>query len=364
MLVCPHCQERLEGRHNEYGLYYACARCAGRAVGLGVLRRTMLKPAVNRMWQAAGDAARPTSARCPACRKAMLYAPVEGGAERVEVDVCRRCHLVWFDVGEHERLPAPPPAPAETLSPHARTAAALLRVEMLARRADDESEFSGEMPDEWWKWIPALFGLPVEQQAPGMTRLPVLTWFLAAALILCGVLAATSADDLAQEFGFIPAYPLRWGGLTLLTYIFIHGGAWHLASNLYFLLTFGDDVEERLGRPRFALLLLASAVLGALAHALLEPRADIPLVGVSGGVSGLLVYYSLQFPRARIAFLIRHYYFGRWLTMPAWFAFILWMLLQFAGMWLQVAGFGQVSAAAHLGGVAAGIWLWLAWRNT
>jgi membrane associated rhomboid family serine protease len=209
-------------------------------------------------------------------------------------------------------------------------------------------------------WIPAILGLPVEDEDEGLRRWPWLTWWIAAALLIVWLASRDHLEAVIMKFGLIPADTARLGGLTFLTSFFLHAGWLHVLGNLYFLLVFGDNVEDRLGRWRYGMLVLMAALAGGLVHVLGEPRTTIPLVGASGGISAILVFYSLRFPHARLSLLFR----WRWVSLPAWMAFILWALWQGAMVWLQFMGATDVSALGHLGGVAAGVALWFVWRKS
>jgi membrane associated rhomboid family serine protease len=89
----------------------------------------------------------------------------------------------------------------------------------------------------------------------------------------------------------------------------------------------------------------------------------VPCVGASGGISGVIVFYALQFPRARLGFLMRYFFYFRWIQFPAWVALVLWLLMQTFTVVMQISGFSNVAATAHLGGAAAGFFLWLEWRR-
>jgi len=106
------------------------------------------------------------------------------------------------------------------------------------------SEFDSAPPDEWWKSIAAFFGMPVEFDAPAQERHPVVTWFLAAVIISASVHAFFDLQEAVQLFGLIPAHALRLHGLTFVTSFFLDAGVIHLVGNMYFLLVFGDDVEN------------------------------------------------------------------------------------------------------------------------
>lgn len=281
----------------------------------------------------------------------------------IHLDVCRRCQALWLDQGEVQALP---PVTSEKAAigiaaGDARKALALSQVEALQRR-HQEGEAIGGAPDEWWKQAAGILGLPVEIGAMGTRIRPWATWGLCAAILAIGLLLF--AGDLRVAvggWGFIPADPFRHAGLTWITAFFIHGGLGHLLGNLWFFWLTGDNVEESLGWRRFLLLVLAATAAGHVAHLLLDPRAALPCIGASGGISGVMAAYAFRFPNAQIGMA---WFWGRlWLRLPAWVWFGLWIGGQTFLVWQQVHGFTNVSALAHLGGVAAGAGLAWWWRR-
>ena len=225
------------------------------------------------------------------------------------------------------------------------------------------SDFGREAPEESWKWIPAIYGMPVEQEVKAVRCWPWVTWALAAVMVLTFAFTFANLGPVVEEFGLVPAEALRRGGVTFVTGFFLHAGLFHLIGNVYFLLVFGDNVEDHLGPWRYCLLVAAAAFLGDLLHIVADPRGVVPCVGASGGISGVIVFYALKFPRARLGFMFRWWLYFRWVYMPAWFALILWFLLQLFLAFQQLAGFGSVSALAHLGGAGIGLGAWLLWRE-
>ena len=123
---------------------------------------------------------------------------------------------------------------------------------------------------------------------------------------------------------------------------------------------------EDLLRPfRYFVLIALAAFIGDLAHIAADPHSQIPCVGASGGIAGVITFYALKFPHVRLAFLMRWgFVWFRWIRFPAWFALVLWILFQLIGAWEQKAGISSVSAFAHLGGAAVGLVAWLLWRGT
>jgi membrane associated rhomboid family serine protease len=169
-------------------------------------------------------------------------------------------------------------------------------------------------------------------------------------------LSLTSQNILAQkiqEWGFIPNQWARHNGMTLGSSFFLHAGWFHLLSNLYFLVIFGDNVEDHLGKLRFLLLLAGAHLAGSFLHAAFDPRGEVPCVGASAGISGVIAYYALLFPRARIGFFF--WLLLRWLRVRAVWAFVAFLAVQLLGTWRQIGGASNVSYLAHLGGLAVGM---------
>jgi membrane associated rhomboid family serine protease/Zn-finger nucleic acid-binding protein len=324
----------------------------------------MPRDVVNDLWQTARNGDHPRKRRCPACGKRMAEVPA-GDEDAVELlDVCTVCQFVWFDASEYEALPAIERTPQleEKLSPEAREKLALLEVDTIMERARG-SDWGNDSPEEWWQWIPALLGMPVEHEAALLRRLPLVTWSLALLITIVSVFAFSDIEGVVDGLGLIPARTGRYGGLTLLTSFFLHGGLFHLIGNVYFLLVFGDNVEDWLGRWRYALLLACSALVGDALHVLANPESTVPCIGASGGISGVIAFYALRFPRARLGMLVRIHYWFRWVRMPAYAMFLVWVGVQAFGVWAQLAGFSNVSSLAHIGGACVGFVFWLVTRG-
>jgi membrane associated rhomboid family serine protease len=330
---------------------------------LAVLRRTLLRDAVNEVWQQARQEHARLGRHCPACGLPMREVHSTAGAMAMHVDVCPRCTLVWFDPREYEAMPLKPEEPPEEeLPPEAREALALAKVEAIGRRYREERTEAG--PESTWQMIVAIFGMPVETDAPEIHGLPWVTWTIVAVIIAVSSAAFYyGLEEIVEEGGLIPAQAFRDGGITFITSFFLHGGIFHLLGNIYFLLVFGDNVEDYLGKGRYLLLLLLATLAGGLAHIAANPASTIPCVGASGGIAGVMTCYALSFPNARFGLFLRHFYYFRWISLPVWGMILLWVALQLFGAWQQINGFTNVSAFAHLGGAGMGVLCWMAWRN-
>jgi membrane associated rhomboid family serine protease/Zn-finger nucleic acid-binding protein len=362
-LFCPRCNLPLKQVRMSNGLFWACDTCGGRAVGLELLRRTFTPESINPLWLHAINGEGKTGCRCPSCAHAMLQVALSENAG-VNVDVCRLCHFVWFDMHEVEALvPRPlPPTPAEAPQA-AREAIAMLKVQELAEQARG-TDFDSAPPDEPWKQIAAFLGMPIEFDAASQERRPWATWLLCLLIIGASTFAFTQLHEIVSRFGLIPAQATRDDGVTFLTSFFLHAGILHLVGNIYFLFVFGDDVENFLGPFRYLALIAFAAFIGDLAHIAADPHSQIPCVGASGGIAGMITFYALNFPHVKLGFLMRYgWWWFRWIRLPSWFVFILWILFQAVGAWEQVAGISAVSSLAHIGGAVVGFVAWLLWRN-
>lgn len=373
MLTCPRCKVPLRPVAPARGpRAFACPSCAGRATTLEALRPYAAPGGVAGLWQRAHDPAAADGAPCPSCARPMRAVDGGGPASHLDLDACPRCRLVWFDPSEMARFAPPrdplpsPDAVPDDLPEEARVALATLAAEKVRRQSEgafDEAAVS-EVPDEPWQWIPAILGLPMETgDRPVRQRVPWMTWATAAAILLGALFALRDLSGTVDALGFKPAEPWRGLGLTWLSSLVLHGGLLHLFGNLYFLVMAGDDVEDVLGPARWLLLFVLAGVAGNAAHALLDPRPTVPLVGASGAISGLLAFYALRFPGARLSIAFNVWWRFAFLKVPVWAVVALWLLVQVAGAWAQRAGCGAVSAFAHLGGFAVGaaFWAWTVW---
>ncbi|RLI13926.1 rhomboid family intramembrane serine protease [Candidatus Bathyarchaeota archaeon] len=178
-------------------------------------------------------------------------------------------------------------------------------------------------------------------------------------------------EYLMWQFGFVPSRPLALDNLhTLLTSMFMHANLLHIFGNMLFLHIFGDNVEDVLGRLLYTLLYilwgLAAIGLHVLICALVSPwLLDVPLIGASGAISGVLGAYVVFFPRARILTAVAGYY-GYFYTVEV-------RAVHYIGFWflfqllcgLLTLGWPVVSVAywAHIGGFLAGVVAGLIFRE-
>lgn len=348
-LVCPHCQSQMLRVRKPKNIYWACKRCGGRSSTISLMRRSMPVDLVNRLWQESRHGNPPKLRPCPSCSQPMCQLAVKG--KPFMIDVCRTCTLVWFDPAEYEAMPQlrQQPEPVEKpLPPEARR---LLAMEDIRQRRQ-MAKLEKQAPDELWKIVPAVLGMPVEFDYKHTRKYPVATWSIAIMVLLFSTLAFFDLEHVVDTLGFIPAEWNRMGGFTFLTSFFLHSGLFHLVGNLYFLLVFGDNVEDHLGSAWYVFLLLVAMFAGGIGQTLVDPASLVPCIGASGGISALLVYYALQFPGERVGFI----FWFRWIRVPVMGYVIFWVVLQVAGT--QMKG-SPIAYGAHLGGAVAGLLFWL-----
>ena len=147
--------------------------------------------------------------------------------------------------------------------------------------------------------------------------------------------------------------------LTLLTSMFMHGGLLHIAGNMLFLWIFGNNIEDSMGRARFAAFYLLGGLAAIALQTLVDPNAAVPTIGASGAVAAVLGGYALLYPRARVVTLIIIVFFFTIVRLPALLVLGIWILLQLASgaaeLGNPVGGGGGVAYFAHIGGFLFGL---------
>lgn len=167
------------------------------------------------------------------------------------------------------------------------------------------------------------------------------------------------SEGLLFELSLIPARLTLMpsaGAITLVTSQFLHAGLFHLLANMVFLWAIGRPVEWVIGSWRFIALYLATGVVGGIAQTLAEPMSTIPVVGASGGISGLLAIYALLFSRSRVSTRML-----AGIRVPGQVLRLLWFAVAWIGIQLMIAvvfnsgAMGGVAIWAHIGGFLAGL---------
>jgi membrane associated rhomboid family serine protease len=157
----------------------------------------------------------------------------------------------------------------------------------------------------------------------------------------------------ASQFELVPTW------VTLFSAMFLHGGILHIASNMLFLFVFGDNVEDKLGHFPYLLFYLFCGLVASFAQTAVGPAIDIPNLGASGAVAGVLGAYLVLFPKANVRTLVFLGIIFFFTTISASILIIIWFGLQLLNGVLSInsaaAEGGGVAYFAHIGGFVAGL---------
>jgi len=180
----------------------------------------------------------------------------------------------------------------------------------------------------------------------------------------------TRLQGFISVYGFVPVrffsdLPMFYKVMPLFSSMFLHAGWWHLIGNCWFLWIFGDNVEDTMGHVGFFIFYLICGVIAMFVHALFNLSSNVPTIGASGAIAGVLGAYFLLFPKARVKTLMIIVIFYEVIDIPAYFFLGFWFLYQF---FLGVLSGGVASAGvafwAHVGGFVAGMFFLLFFRRS
>ena len=162
--------------------------------------------------------------------------------------------------------------------------------------------------------------------------------------------------EFLTQFGVVPAY-FSWP--TLITSMFLHGSWSHVIGNMWYLWIFGDNVEDRGGHGRFIVFYLLCGIAAAFGQILIDPASELPTIGASGAIAGVMGAYFVLYPHSRVLTLIP-WIFLQIVEVPAIVLLGFWFLMQlFSAGTLAVTasthGSGGVAFAAHVAGFVAGV---------
>jgi membrane associated rhomboid family serine protease len=213
--------------------------------------------------------------------------------------------------------------------------------------------------------------LPLKDDQPTYST-PFVNWFLIAVNLLVYVFEATldprSSLIFAREFGVVPAhlsaflsgsarYSLPQVAVPYFTSMFVHASWMHVLGNMWFLFLFGDNVEDYLGHVKYIIFYLLSGFIAMATQVAMYPHSNVPTVGASGAIAGVLGAYFVVYPRARVL----TWFFVFVLYLPAWVVLGEWFVIQFVegAESLSVTNVGRdmggVAVWAHVGGFIAGM---------
>lgn len=186
-------------------------------------------------------------------------------------------------------------------------------------------------------------------------------------------LTSRQLNYLAYTYGVVPAkvqteltagVPITSIAVPFITAMFLHGGWLHILGNMLYLWIFGDNVEDRMGHLPYLFFYLLAGIAGSIAHILANPGSQVPIIGASGAIAGVLGAYFVSYPRSRILTLLPLPFFITLVEVPAFFFLPFWFILQLLnGISTNLAA-NPVAWWAHIGGFLAGMLLVNFFPNT
>jgi membrane associated rhomboid family serine protease len=199
--------------------------------------------------------------------------------------------------------------------------------------------------------------IPLRDVIPSRTA-PVITLSLIVVNLLAFSYELALGED-ANEFllrwGMVPS-AFSW--VTVMTSMFLHRGILHIAANMVCLWLFGDTVEDRMGHGRFLVFYVLCGIVAAVAQTVIGGDANVPIVGASGAIAGVMGAYFVLYPKSRVITFVPMIVFIQIVEVPAFLVLGVWLLLQF------LSGVGSIIPFwAHVAGFAVGMTAVLAFRR-
>lgn len=207
--------------------------------------------------------------------------------------------------------------------------------------------------------------IPIKDHNPS-GKFPFFTYFLLSLNIIVFIYIFLMPEEMLsvflQKYALIPVLIIQgknWHAF--FTSLFLHGSFGHIIGNMLFLNIFGDNLEDKLGKLRYLIFYFLCGILASLSQIIIYPSSQIPNIGASGAIAGLMGGYLVLFPHHKIDILYSFGFGLRKTTVPAFFILFYWLLAQiFSGLGsLSYAAYdsGGVAFFAHIGGFLAGYFL-------
>lgn len=197
---------------------------------------------------------------------------------------------------------------------------------------------------------------------------PIINYVLIALNILAFFVEQSQGRNLNEfifTYGLVPArysmprisayFTTGQQVIPFLTFMFMHGGFFHILGNMWFLYIFGDNVEDRLGHFRYLAFYLLCGLASGISHLVLNWTSQIPTIGASGAIAGVMGAYFILYPKAKVLTLVPIFFFIQFVEIPAFLFLGFWILFQFLSAATSSAQAGGIAWWAHVGGFIFGI---------
>ena len=211
--------------------------------------------------------------------------------------------------------------------------------------------------------------IPLKDDNPTSSR-PIVTYFIIGICVVVFFMQLGSESyrtgQLFYSYGLIPSVLMGYDQLpmdlyavpayvTIFSSMFMHGGFMHLIGNMLYMWIFADNIEDSLGPKSFIIFYLLSGIGAATAQVLADTSSQIPMVGASGAIGGVLGAYIINYPKAKVLVLIPFGFFSQLIKIRALYVLGFWFVLQFINSSMSSSQGGGVADAAHIGGFVSGI---------
>jgi membrane associated rhomboid family serine protease len=209
--------------------------------------------------------------------------------------------------------------------------------------------------------------IPIRDAIPSK-NFPAVNFLIIGLNIIVFLWQLAQGPDLKEVFYLYGMVPLRYSNpelaahftsfqqyLPFLTSMFLHGGFLHIIMNMWFLYIFGDNIEDRLGHIRYLVFYLFCGLAAGFVHLFTNWNSNVPTLGASGAISGVMGAYLLLYPRSRILTLIPIFFFLQFVEIPAFIFLGFWFLIQLFSAGLTPSSVGGIAFSAHIGGFVAGL---------
>ena len=205
--------------------------------------------------------------------------------------------------------------------------------------------------------------IPLKDDNPTSGR-PIVTYFLIGICVAIFLIQLSSQSyktgQLFYSYGLIPSVLMGHGQLpmdlyavpafiTIFSSMFMHGGFMHLIGNMLYMWIFADNIEDNLGPAKFTIFYLLCGIGAAMTQVFMDVNSQVPMVGASGAIGGILGAYLINHPNARVLVLIPFGFFSQLIKIRALYVLGFWFILQF------ISSGGGVAYAAHIGGFVSGM---------
>ncbi len=359
MQNCPQCHIKLEHINQNDITFFLCPSCKGILSSVYALKKYIPSYEIKLAWADIASAKK-SKTNCPSCQNNMSkilassYAPF---------CLCANCQTAWFT--KQEKLLLPDLFQRASSQKKLDTLTSKERVELAVSLAESAKAIHSPLSPAptLTQALFSMVGLPIPKkgfpplQEAHTTRIILYLMFSISIFYLY-----FKSDQSLDYFKFTGWGFFQHFGINFILSFFAHGSLWHLVSNAHFLRTFGPSIEERIGKTKFVLLLFCSHLVGNILFSF--SNINVPTLGASGGVMGILTLYGLSFPKEKIGlfFITPLVSFTRWFWIPVWGALILLFFQNLIESSFQ-SEFTKINYLCHLGGITTGVGFWVYLRK-